>query len=72
MDLVVLSRKASNADKRNFLLDNEDKKEQAFDSEMDAAIEDAGRPFGGSYFVPMHGKSPDHWPKNPKHRFQPS
>lgn len=72
LDMVKRSRDVSMYDRRDFLLGVEKKKEKDFDAEADAAIEDAGRPFGDNYFVPVTGASPDHWPKNKALRFNPS
>ena len=72
LDMTKRSRGVSRYDRRDFLLGVEEKKHRDFDSDADAAINDAGRPFGGNYFVPVTGPSPDHWPKDKSLRFNPS
>ena len=72
LDMVKLSKALIASKRRDFYLEQEAKKERDFDATAEDAINDAGRPFGGSYFVPMHGPSPDHWPKNKQLRFNPS
>jgi hypothetical protein len=70
IDIVKLTREATILERKHALLEREEKKESDWDKMAEAAIADAGRPFGGSYFVPMRGQSPDHWPKDPRTRFR--
>ena len=72
MAMVEATKRLHRAEKKNKLIATEEKKQADYEKIVDDAVDDAGRPFGGSYFVPVTGKSPDHWPKDPKHRFNPS
>lgn len=70
VNIVKATRAVSVGDRRNALLERESKKEDDWDKAATDAINDAGRPFGGSYFVPVSGPTPDHWPRNPELRFR--
>jgi hypothetical protein len=69
-DIVKLTREVTALERKHALLEREEKKEKDWDKMATDAIADAGRPFGGSYFVPVTGQSPDHWPKDKRLRFR--
>jgi hypothetical protein len=71
LDMVKQSRGLLAAQRRNWYMDQFEKKDKAYESLVSDAVEDAGRPFGGNYFVPKVGPSPDHWPRDKKLRFVP-